>query len=133
METNSQEDEATTAWTVADTKDFTIQGEQKVGTLVAKAAGRVDGVNAREFQDALQSVITECNRTVVLDLARLTYISSAGLRVILLVAKMLQRRDGNLAVCSLSGPVSEVFKISGFDQIIQTYDSQTEAIAALTG
>ena len=44
METNSQEDEATTAWTVADTKDFTIQDEQKVGTLVAKAAGRVDGV-----------------------------------------------------------------------------------------
>ena len=109
METNSQEDEATTAWTVADTKDF-------------------NGVNAREFQDALRSVITECNRTVVLDLARLTYISSAGLRW-----SPRCCRDGPGTLPCARSRVSEVFKISGFDQIIQTYDSQTEAIAALTG
>ena len=102
------------------------------GVLVARTEDRLDGVNAREFQDALQGVIDDSDRAVVLDLGRLTYISSAGLRVILLVAKTLQRQDGNLAVCSLSGPVREVFKISGFDKIIQTHDSQAEAIAALT-
>ena len=103
------------------------------GVLVVRTEDRLDGVNAREFQDALQGVIDDSDRAVILDLGRLTYISSAGLRVILLVAKTLQRQDGNLAVCSLSGPVREVFEISGFDKIIQTHDSQAEAIAALTG
>ncbi len=103
------------------------------GVLVVRTGGRLDGVNAREFEDALQGVIDDSDRAVILDLGRLTYISSAGLRVILLVAKTLQRQDGNLAVCSLSGPVREVFEISGFDKIIQTHDSQAEAIAALTG
>ena len=103
------------------------------GVLVVRTGGRLDGVNAREFEDALQDVIDDSDRAVILDLGRLTYISSAGLRVILLVAKTLQRQDGNLAVCSLSGPVREVFEISGFDKIIQTHDSQAEAIAALTG
>ena len=102
------------------------------GVLVVRTEDRLDGVNVREFQDALQGVIDDSDRAVILDLGRLTYISSAGLRVILLVAKTLQRQDGNLAVCSLSGPVREVFKISGFDKIIQTHDSQAEAIAALT-
>ena len=103
------------------------------GVLVVRTEDRLDGVNAREFQDALQVVIDDSDRAVILDLGRLTYISSAGLRVILLVAKTLQRQDGNLAVCSLSGPVREVFEISGFDKMIQTHDSQAEAIAALTG
>ncbi len=103
------------------------------GVLVVRTGGRLDGVNAREFEDALQGVIDDSDRAVILDLGRLTYISSAGLRVILLVAKTLQRQDGNLTVCSLSGPVREVFETSGFDKMIQTHDSQAEAIAALTG
>ena len=50
MATNGQEGEAATTWTVADTKNLTIQGEQRPGTLVVKTAGRVDGANANDFQ-----------------------------------------------------------------------------------
>lgn len=109
-----------------------ISTERKGQVLVAATQDRVDGSNASAFQDALQAVIGETDRAVVLDMSQLTYISSAGLRVILMVAKTLQKQDGNLAVCSLSGPVREVFQISGFDKIIQTHDSQDAAIAALT-
>ncbi len=109
-----------------------ISTERKGNVLVVTTEERIDGINARAFQDALQAAIDDDDRVVILDLRQLTYISSAGLRVILLVARTLQRQDGNLAVCSLSGPVLEVFQISGFDQIIQTYDSQEEAISALT-
>ena len=110
-----------------------ISTERKGEVLVALTEGRVDGANAHEFQNALQAVIEDSDRAVVLDLGRLTYISSAGLRVILLIARTLQRQDGSLAVCSLSGPVREVFEISGFDKIIQTHDTQAQAIAALGG
>ena len=108
-----------------------IGTERKGSALVVTTEERVDGANARAFQDALQAVIEDTDRAVVIDLGQLTYISSAGLRVILLVARTLQRQDGSLAVCSLSDPVREVFQISGFDQIIQTYGTQEEAISAL--
>ena len=102
-------------------------------TLVAKAEGRLDGTNAQEFQGELTAAIDETDRAVILDLEHLSYISSAGLRVILLTAKALQRTNAELVVCSLSDPIREVFAISGFDKIIKVRDSQAEAIAALRG
>ena len=110
-----------------------ISTERKGEVLVAQTVDRVDGANAHEFQDALQGVIEDSDRAVILDMEQLTYISSAGLRVILLIARTLQRQDGSLVVCSLSGLVREVFEISGFDKIIQTHDTQEQAIAALGG
>jgi anti-anti-sigma factor len=118
---------------VKETGLMEISTERKGDVLVAGAQDRIDGANAREFQEALQAVIDDSDRAVVLDLEQLTYISSAGLRVILLMGRMLQRQNGNFAVCSLSGPVREVFSISGFDKIIPTHDSQEDAVAALKG
>ena len=132
MEANGQEGEAVTTWTVADTKGLTIKGERKAGTLIAKAAGRVDGSNAREFQDALESLLDGNVSAMLLDFERLSYISSAGLRVILLVSKQLQNRDVKFGVCSLSDPISEVFQISGFNEIIPTHAAQADALAALS-
>ena len=108
-----------------------IKTERQGTVLIASTEDRIDGVNAREFQDALQGAISDDDSAVVLDLEQLTYISSAGLRVILLVAKTLQRQDKNLAVCSLSGPVREVFEISGFDKIIPIHANLVEAKASI--
>ena len=99
-------------------------------TLVAVATGRVDSTNAAAFQDELISSIDGDDPSVVLDLGGLSYISSAGLRVILLVAKQLRTKDAQFAVCSPSEPIREIFEISGFAQIIPMHDSQDEAIAA---
>ena len=110
-----------------------ISTERRGDVLVAGAQDRIDGTNAREFHEALQAVIDDSDRAVVLDLEQLTYISSAGLRVILLMGRMLQGQNGSFAVCSLSEPVREVFSISGFDKIIPTHDSQEDAVAALKG
>ena len=109
-----------------------ISTAREGSVLVATTEDRIDGVTARAFQDALQAAIEDTDRAVILDLSQLTYISSAGLREILLIARMLQRQDGNLAVCSLSGSIQEVFQISGFDQIIKTFGTQEEAISAFS-
>ena len=107
-----------------------ISTERQGTTLIAKTAGRVDGANAREFQDDLEEAIEPTDRTVVLDLEDLTYISSAGLRVILLIAKSLRRQGAKITVCSLSDSIRQVFEISGFDKIIPVHDSQAEAVSA---
>ena len=108
-----------------------VESRREGTSLVLKADGRVDGTNASEFQDAMKSEINESDRAVVLDLEDLTYISSAGLRVVLLIAKDLQRQGAKMAACSLTGPVKEVFVISGFDKIIPIHDTQDAAIGAL--
>ena len=110
-----------------------INTEQKGGVLVALTVDRVDGSNAREFQEALQAVIKDTGNAFLLDMEHLTYISSAGLRVILLIARTLQGKNTKFAVCSLSDSVREVFEISGFDKIVATHATQADAIAALEG
>ena len=100
--------------------------------LIVSAEGRVDGANARKFQKAVENVINDGDRAVVLDMAGLSYISSAGLRSILLIAKGLQKRNSQFAVCSLQDPIREVFRIVGFDKIVSIYDSQGEAIDSLS-
>ena len=107
-----------------------VKTERRGDILIAKTEGRVDGTNAREFQVALEAAIDASERAVVLDMEKLSYISSSGLRVILLTAKTLRNRNAKFAVCSLSAPIQEVFEISGFDKIISIRPSQAEALAA---
>ena len=107
-----------------------LETERQGDTLIAKTDGRVDGANAREFQSALEAAIDDNTSAVILDMERLSYISSAGLRVILLTAKSLQGRNAKFAVCSLSESIQEVFEISGFDKIISIHPSQAETLAA---
>ena len=106
-----------------------VHTEREDGILIARAEGRVDGTNAREFEKALLAVIGEDDRLLIIDLQELIYISSAGLRVFLMVAKELQRRGGKLVVCTLTETINEVFEISGFSKIIPTHASRSEAVA----
>ena len=108
-----------------------VEARREGTSLVLRADGRVDGTNASEFQVAMKSEIVDTDRVVVLDLSALTYISSAGLRVVLLIAKDLQRQGAKLAACSLTDPVKEVFVISGFDKIIPIHDTEDAAIGAI--
>lgn len=99
-------------------------------TVIAIVEGRVDGTNAFEFQKALEAAITEADRVMILDCEELSYISSAGLRVVLLTARSLQRQNSKFAVCSLSEEIGKVFQISGFDKIIPVFAKRADVLAA---
>ena len=101
--------------------------------LIARVDGRIDGTNAREFQNEIEAACAGADRLVILDLEQLSYISSAGLRAIMMTAKQLESRDVKFAVCSISGSVNEIFQISGVDQIIPVRASPSEAINAFGG
>jgi anti-anti-sigma factor len=101
------------------------------GIVFAEAWNRVDGTNAREFEKALKEAITREDRAMIIDFEHLKYISSAGLRAILLTAKLLRKRNAKFGLCFLSEPIREVFAISGFDKIIAIHGSRAEALATL--
>ena len=105
--------------------------ERQGDTLIANAAGRIDGVNASDFEQSLSGAIDDSDTAVVVDLAGLSYISSAGLRAVLLTAKSLSRRSAKFALCSPSKPIREVFEISGFDKIIDIHDTREAAVSAV--
>ncbi len=110
--------------------EFTVERQQTL--LIVKVEGRLDGTNAQDFQSNLASTITDEDRAILLDFEALSYISSAGLRAVLITAKSLERRKADFAVCSLSPPLQEVFQISGFDRIISVRESQADARAAFS-
>ena len=108
-----------------------VTTEQAAKAVIAKVEGRVDSSNAAAFESALGSVFSASNLATVIDCEALTYISSAGLRVVLLAAKTLRQQNREFKVCSLTASIQELFEISGFDRIINIYPSRGEALAAL--
>ncbi len=109
-----------------------INAERAGGTVIAKADGRIDSSNSREFHTELEAVVADSDAALVLDFEDVAYISSAGMRVILLTAKSLQKSGIKLALCSMDDSIREVFKISGFDKIIEIHESQAEALSAVS-
>ncbi|MCY4256389.1 MAG: STAS domain-containing protein [Gammaproteobacteria bacterium] len=107
--------------------------ERNDGLLVATPSGRIDGFNAQDFHQTLTGAISGDDAAVLVDMGGLNYISSAGLRSILMIAKALWQRKAKFMLCSLSGSIAEVFKMSGFDKIIEIHDSKEDALAKLGG
>jgi anti-sigma B factor antagonist len=94
-------------------------GEVKVAVIVP----RFDSHTAEEVETALTAVIEKGTKRVLCDFSLTKYISNAGLRVLLLTAKGLQKSGGQLVLCSLSSTVREVFEIAGLTQLFTIYDS----------
>lgn len=109
-----------------------ITAQRESETVIAKANGRIDSSNSREFHSSLEAVIAKDDPAVVLDFEDVSYISSAGMRVILITAKDLQSTGVKFVLCSMNESIREVFNISGFDKIIPIHGSQSEALAAVS-
>ncbi|MDE2836013.1 MAG: STAS domain-containing protein [Chloroflexota bacterium] len=99
--------------------------------LIVGVDGRVDGVSAPEFQAAIEGAIQPSDQAVIVDMGGVQFIASAGLRVLLVVGRLLQKQNAKLVACSLSERLREVFTISGFSSIVPLYDSRADALQAL--
>lgn len=105
-----------------------ISESRSGGTLVITASGRLNADSAQALQTHVLGRIDAGETSVLLDLARLDYISSAGLRSLLVAAKRMQACDGRFALCALTPNVSEVFRLSGFDSIIDVHPDRATAL-----
>lgn len=99
-------------------------------TLVIRVQGRLDVSTMEEFTQQWQSWVEPKVTKVTLDLSELEFISSAGLRSVLALHKLLKSRHGELALCGLNGVVSEVFAVSGLSFLLPIYKSLDEALVA---
>lgn len=107
-------------------------GEEKQdGSLVVVPSGRVDSNSSSELERALVALTGSGETRIVVDLAEVEYISSAGLRVLLMVAKKLQDAKGRLVLCAMPESVRLVFELAGFLPIFAIETTREAALARL--
>ena len=106
--------------------DVTVREER--GCLVAAVEGRLDSVNAAEFEQKIGGLIHGEPRNIVLDLSGLKFIGSAGLRSILTISRVTKEAGGALALCGLAGLPREIFQLSHFDTIFTLHAGVEDAV-----
>lgn len=102
-------------------------------TVIA-VTGRIDQSSADPFRVALEPHLLACDRegaALVLDLSGVEYISSVGLRALMLAARQVTAQGGRIAVAGLQALVKEIFEISRFHLVFKVFDSTDAAVEAL--
>ncbi len=99
------------------------------GVPVLAVAGRLDSTNAAAFDQEAEKLAAEEPDWVILDLTALDFISSAGLRSLLILAKSLRKHHGELHFAGMQPQVQEVFAISGFENLFKRFPSVQAAFA----
>jgi anti-anti-sigma factor len=107
-----------------------VESTRIEGALLVTVTGRMDAAAAPQFERACDAWLGQGERDVVVDMRATEYISSMGLRSLLMLAKSLQRSGGRLALCGLAGPVREVFRISGLLPIFSVFDTPEAALGS---
>lgn len=96
--------------------------------LVVAPAGRLDSETAGELELVLHDAGCAGRRHFVVDLSGVGYVSSAGLRVLLALAKRLDGGVGSLRLCGMSANVRQVFDIAGFTSLFALYPNRHAAL-----
>jgi anti-anti-sigma factor len=103
--------------------------------VVLSPVGRIDHATSDEFRRTLETLIgaqTAAGEGVVFDLAGVEYISSAGLRCFMLAAKQAKARGSEMVIAALQPVVREIFEISRFTLVFETFATVRDAIARLS-
>ncbi len=90
--------------------------EKQPDLVLAKVEGRLDTINAPEFEKLMQPLLT-VEEPIVLDCAELEYIASSGLRLFLTLQKSVTARMGQLTLKNLTPDIKAVFDMTRFSSI----------------
>lgn len=94
-----------------------VKFNKQDSSLTVTISGNIDTVTAPELDSKLQENISDV-KDLVLDFAAVDYISSAGLRVILMANQQMEDVDGNMTVKNVNEDVRDVFEMTGFDSLL---------------
>ena len=105
-------------------------------TSVLSPAGRIDHNSADGFRLALEPHLADCRadgHALLIDFSAVSYISSIGLRALMVAIKQVKPQGGRMVLAALTPLVLEVFRISRFDMLFELFATRDEALAALAG
>ena len=100
------------------------------GLPVIAVSGRLDATTAPLFDAEMKALLSTPKPHILMDLSEVTYVSSAGLRSVLLLVKHTAAQGGRLGLFGASQGVMEVIEISGFPSLLDVYPDRETALAA---
>ena len=107
-----------------------IETRNVYDVLVIDMSGKLDSTSCGDAWDSIVDMLKGAHKRVLLNLEKLEYVSSAGLRIIIRGAKLLQGNRGELEICNATGLVRNVLETCGFPTLIKIYDTEQEAFSA---
>ena len=109
-----------------------IQQTNRDGVTIVSPAGRIDTTTSGSVEDAIRKAVDSGARRLVVDLAAVEYISSAGLRVFLVLAKRMRDLNGKLVLSGMTEPVRQVFQLAGFMPLFRVEPTRESALATFS-
>jgi anti-anti-sigma factor len=103
------------------------------GVLVLELAGRIDSTTAEVLEKAFLERLRNGDARLVVGMGGVDYISSAGLRVFLMLARKLAEARGSLVLCALPPAVRQVFDLAGFSGLFSMAADRAQALSLLPG
>lgn len=103
--------------------------------VVAAPAGEIDHPNAMKLQEALAPFADDAaagRAPLVLDFSAVEYISSMGLRVLMMASRAMRTRDAAMAIAGLQPAVAEIFEIARFQHVVVIFPTVRDALASLS-
>jgi anti-anti-sigma factor len=99
--------------------------------MLAMASGRIDLSNAEHFTTALLAALTGTRTALILDLSRVDFISSAGLRSLVMAQKAAKTANKDFGIAALPPMLVEIFSIARLNHMIPIFQTTREAVAKL--
>jgi len=96
-----------------------IERAEAGSNVLLKVSGRLDTPNAKPFEASLLEVVNTTSGGIQVDLAGVDYVSSSGLRALLVAGKAMRSAKRDLSLSSLQPQIREVFDISGFSTLFE--------------
>jgi phosphoserine phosphatase RsbU/P len=98
--------------------------------LIADMVGRLDSRTAGPASTELNQIAQDGHSKLILNVHGLEYVSSAGLRAILVAAKLVQVHGGVIKICDANATVKQVMEVSGMSSLLHLYATEKDALAA---
>jgi len=105
-----------------------ISPRREGSATIVQVSGRIDAEAAPGFEFSCVQQVHGWEKLVVLDLGGVSYISSGGLRSLLVIGKYQQQRGGVLRLANLAPTVVQIFEQSRFDSLFQCFNSVEKAV-----
>jgi anti-anti-sigma factor len=106
----------------------------KMGAPILQVAGRLDTNTVSVLERALMRAMSTGAKSIVLDMSQVGYVSSSGLRVLLVARREAKERKGNVVLCALTPQVRDVFDMVGFTSLFdirENLEQGKKAVAAI--
>ena len=96
--------------------------------LVIGIKGRLDTINYSILEKRLMELLDQNVTKILVNCSQMDYVSSSGLRILLMALKRITMVKGKFVLCGLQENIREIFEISGFTTIFEIYPSEEDAL-----